>query len=411
MKHPLSRSTPVLGREPIGPLNPAMRDFTRFLIESGYSRSSVEHRRRLITALDQWCDERQIEPAEFNEDQVEQFLRERRKKYSAQFADVPTLRCFLQHLRDAKLVPSPAIKGVTTPMDRLLARFREYLAEERGLKENTQKGHLKVVGRFLDGRFKDRLIVLSDLNPRDVAKFVLCRAQISSMEGQRATSVLRSFFRFLYQRGDIQANLAACVPTVTNWSLSSVPKYLPTAQVELLLEKCPQDSATGQRDYAILLLLARLGLRAGEIVNMELDDIDWDVGEFSIRGKGNREDRLPIPADVGGALARYLHEARPRCTSRKMFIRMHAPYQGFQGPSSVTVIVHQAMNRAGLNPVHRGAHTLRHSLATRLLASGASLTEIGKLLRHQLIKTTAIYAKVDLPVLRDLAQPWPGGEA
>jgi integrase/recombinase XerD len=144
---------------------------------------------------------------------------------------------------------------------------------------------------------------------------------------------------------------------------------------------------------------------------MTLDDIDWEAGELNIKGKGGRQDRLPIPEDVGEALARYLQKARPRCTSRRVFIRMHAPHLGFSGPSSVTVIVHQALHRAGLNPARRGAHLLRHSLATRMLGSGASLTEIGQILRHQLIRTTAIYAKVDLPVLRALAQPWPGGEA
>ena len=412
MKRPLSLATPIVYGGPIGPLHPGISDFTRFLMESGYSISSIDHRRRLITALDHWCVEHQIDLKDFNEDRVEQFLLERRKHYSAQFADFPTLRCFLQHLRNAQLVPSPAIKGDTNPMGRLLEHFRDHLAEERGLKEKTQEEYLKVTRSFLCGRFRDRPIVLHELNQRDVGQFVLCRARKTSpVTGQRVTSVLRSFFRFLYHRGDIQKDLGACVPTVANWSLSPVPKYLSAEKVELLLEQCDQASATGQRDHTILLLLARLGLRAGEVVNMELEDIDWDVGELSIKGKGNRQDRLPIPEDVGKALARYLQKVRPRCTSRRVFIRMHAPHQGFRGPSSVTVIVHQALNRAGLNPAHRGAHILRHSLATRMLGSGASLTEIGKILRHQLIRTTAIYAKVDLAVLRALAQPWPGGEA
>jgi site-specific recombinase XerD len=190
-----------------------------------------------------------------------------------------------------------------------------------------------------------------------------------------------------------------------------VPKYLSAEDVELLLEKCNQNSVTGQRDHAILLLLARLGLRAGEVVHMTLDDIDWEAGELTIRGKGSRQDRLPIPEDVGEALARYLQQTRPQCASRRVFIRLHAPHQGFGGSSLVAYIVNRALKRAGLNPALRGAHLLRHSLATRMIRGGSSLTEIGKILRHQLMRTTAIYAKVDLRALRILAQPWPGGEA
>ena len=412
MKRRLCQTTPNASGDPTGPLHPLIADFTRFLAERGYSVSSVDHRRRLLTALDQWFVQQRISLKNFNEDRIKEFLHDRRKQYRTQLADPPTLSSFLTYLRNAKLTPPSAIKSDETPLDRLQARFRQYLGEERGLKEITRDQYLKVTRSFLSGRFRNNAISLHELNQRDVAKFVLCRARaISSTTGQHAASVLRCFFRFLYQRGDIPTNLAACVPTVATWSLASVPKHLPADQVELLLEKCDQDSPTGQRDYTILLLLARLGLRAGEVVHMTLDDIDWETGELTIKGKGGHQDRLPIPQDVGKALVRYLQKVRPRCTSRRVFIRMHAPHQGFRGPSSVTFVVHQALNRADLNPAHRGAHILRHSLATRMLGSGASLTEIGKILRHQLIRTTAIYAKVDLPALRALAQPWPGGEA
>jgi len=297
-------------------------------------------------------------------------------------------------------------------LDRLQARFRQYLDEERGLQEKTRDQYLKVIRSFLSGRFRDNPISLHELNPRDIADFVLCRARaVSPTTAQRAAIVLRCFFRFLYRRGDIPTNLGACVPSVANWSLAPVPKHLPAEKVAHLLEKCNQDSPTGQRDFAILLLLARLGLRAGEVVHMTLDDIDWEAGELVVRGKGGRQDRLPIPEDVGKALAQYIHKVRPRCASRRVFIRMHAPHRGFNYSPSVPCIVHQALNRAGLNLPRSGAHLLRYSLATQMLGAGASLTEIGKILRHQLMRTTAIYAKVDLPVLRTLAQPWPGGEA
>ena len=373
---------------------------------------AVDQRRRLIAALDQWLVQRRIGLKDLNESRVEQFLRDRRKQYGAQFADPPTLRCFLDYLRNAKLVPSPATKHDSSPLGRLLASFTEYLIEERSLKQKTRDQYLDVTRSFLSGRFRNRLIVLRKLTPGDVAKFVVCRARaISPRTAQSATSALRNFFRFLYQRGDIHTDLRASVPTVANWSLTPVPKYLPAEKVELLLEKSNQDSATGQRNHAILLLLAPLGLRAGEVVHMTLDDIDWEAGEVNIKGKGSRQDRLPIPQDVGKVLARYLQNVRPRCASRRVFIRMHAPHQGLRESSSITGIVHEALNRAGLNPAHRGAHLLRHSLASRMLSGGASLTEIGKILRHQLTRSTAIYAKVDLTALRGLAQPWPGGKA
>ena len=403
---------PVLSREAIGPIHPQIACFAESLAERGYSSSSIDHRRRLITALDQWLVQGRIGLNDFNEGRIEQFLRDRRKQHSPQFADPPTLRCFLDHLRRAKLVPSPASKHDSGPLAQLQVSFAKYLADERGLNQKTRGQYLAVIESFLSDRFENRVILLNKLTPQDVAKFVISRARcVSPTTAQRAATVLRSFLRFLYQRGDIHSDLRASVPAVANWSLAPVPKYLPAAEVELLLEKSNQNSAAGQRDYTILLLLARLGLRAGEIVHMTLDDIDWEAGELTIRGKGSRQERLPIPEDVGKVLARYLQKVRPRCASRRVFIRIHAPHQGFKESSSITGIVHGALNRASLNPAHRGAHLLRHSLATRMLRGGASLTEIGKILRHQLTRTTAIYAKVDLTALRGLAQPWPGGAA
>lgn len=200
------------------------------------------------------------------------------------------------------------------------------------------------------------------------------------------------------------------VPTVSNWRLTGLPKSLEPQQIERLLKSCDQNTKVGQRDYTILLLLARLGLRAGEIVAMTLDDINWDVGELIIRGKGPRKDRLPIPRDVGEALAAYLQYCRPACPTRRIFIRARAPYQGFSSSVAICNIVQRALLRANINTYHKGAHLLRHSLATHMLCKGASLAEIGDILRHQLPNTTQIYTKVDIVSLRSLAQPWPGGE-
>jgi site-specific recombinase XerD len=214
---------------------------------------------------------------------------------------------------------------------------------------------------------------------------------------------------FLYQRGDLATNLAVSVPTVANWNLAPLPRFLEPAEVEKLLNVCDLPSPVGKRNRAILLLLARLGLRAGEVVQLILEDIDWEAGELLVRGKSAREERLHLLREVGQALADYLRE-RPACSACwRDFLRMVAPYRGLSGSSTVSSIVRRSLARAHLHPSHRGAHLLRHSLATQMLRCGASLTQIGQVLRHQRAQTTEIYAKVDLVALQALAQPWPGG--
>jgi site-specific recombinase XerD len=223
------------------------------------------------------------------------------------------------------------------------------------------------------------------------------------------TTAFRSFFRFLFRSGELEVDLAASVPTVAAWRLSTVPKYLIPEEVERMLGACDRRSSTGRRNYAILLLLARLGLRAGEVVSLKLDDIDWRAGEITVRGKGLFHDRMPLPPDVGEALTSYLRLDRPTCRTRRVFVCMKAPRRGFAGPSTLTTIVRRALDRADLHPAFKGAHLLRHSLATSMLRSGATMGEIGEVLRHRVPNTTEIYAKVDFDGLRSLAHPWPIG--
>jgi integrase/recombinase XerD len=220
-------------------------------------------------------------------------------------------------------------------------------------------------------------------------------------------TALRAFFGWLRLRGDVATDLAACVPTVAHWRLGTLPKSLPPEDVERLLRGCDQRTATGRRDHAILLLLARLGLRAGEVVAMELEDLDWDAGEVAVRGKGGRRDRLPLPLDVGQALAAYLRDGRPTCATRRVFVRSSAPWRGFASSVAICSLVEAALKRVGLHPPRKGAHLLRHTLACTMLRRGASLAEIGEILRHRSADTTAIYAKVDVRALRALALAWP----
>ena len=222
-------------------------------------------------------------------------------------------------------------------------------------------------------------------------------------------TALRSFFRFLFQEGVTTTNLAGAVPTIRSWRLSGIPKYIDPGDVQRTIDGCDATRPAGCRDRAMLLLIARLGLRVSEVMALSLDDIDWRQGVLTVHGKGRLHDRLPLPADVGKALAVYLRRGRPACDSRKVFVRLRAPHRAFTTPSTISAIVQRALHRVGLNPPLEGAHLLRHSLATGMLRGGASLAEIGQVLRHRSPNTTEIYAKVDINGLRSIARTWPSG--
>jgi site-specific recombinase XerD len=269
---------------------------------------------------------------------------------------------------------------------------------------------MEFVRGFLDQRFGNRTVALAHLSADDVVQFVQRQApHLHLKRAKMLTTALRSFLRYGCYRGDIALDLAAAVPTVANWSMASIPRAIPAEQVRRLLASIDRHTAIGRRDYAILLLLARLGLRASEVVFLELDDIDWQAGCLNVRSKGGRRHELPLPADVGAALVAYLQQGRPRSSSRRVFLRAKAPIRGFLGPIAVCSIVRHALERTGIDAPTRGAHQFRHALATQMLRHGASLNEIGELLGHRSPQTTKIYIKVDLEALRTLALPWPGG--
>jgi site-specific recombinase XerD len=250
----------------------------------------------------------------------------------------------------------------------------------------------------------------SSLLPSDLTAFV--QQQARRMPPERARLLvtgLRSFLGYLRHRGDISSDLSASIPAVANWALSTVPKSLPAGAAQEVIGHCHPTSPIEKRNYAILLLLARLGLRAGEIVALNLEDIDWEAGKMTIRGKGGRYAQLPLLADIGKAVASYLHGGRPPCNSRSIFVRHVAPIRGFGSSAMISTIVSRALTAAKVTSARKGAHVFRHALASDLLRHGVSLEEIGELLRHRSPNTTAIYAKVDTVALRELAMPWPGG--
>lgn len=222
------------------------------------------------------------------------------------------------------------------------------------------------------------------------------------------TTALRSFLSYARFRGDITLDLAAAVPAVANWSMSSIPRAIAPDQVRQLLASIDRETAIGRRDYAMLLMLARLGLRSSEVVMLELDDIDWTAGQVSVLGKNGKRNELPLPVDVGEAIAGYLQRGRPHSNCRRVFLRHKAPIQGFQGPAGLGCMVRRSLKQACISAPTTGAHQFRHGLATEMLRQGASLGEIGEILGHRSPETTAIYAKVDLEALRTLALPWPG---
>jgi site-specific recombinase XerD len=223
------------------------------------------------------------------------------------------------------------------------------------------------------------------------------------------TTALRSFLNYGRYLGEVSLDLAAAVPIVANWSMTSIPRAISAEHVRQLLASIDQHTAVGRRDYAILLLLARLGLRSGEVAFLELDDIDWNTGQVSVRSKGGRRNTMPLPVEVGRAVAAYLRKGRPASSSRRVFLRAKAPVRAFLGASGVGSIVRHSLERAGIHATTKGTHQFRHGLATEMLRQGASLGEIGELLGHRHPQTTKIYTKIDIKALRTLALPWPGG--
>ena len=223
------------------------------------------------------------------------------------------------------------------------------------------------------------------------------------------TTALRSFLRYARYLGEVTLDLAAAVPIVANWSMTSIPRAISADHVRRLLASIDRHTALGRRDYAVLLLLARLGLRSSEVAFLELDDIDWKTGRLSVRSKGAQRNTMPLPAEVGKAIVAYLRHGRPATASRRVFLRAKAPIRAFRGASGVGSLVRHSLERAGINAPTKGAHQFRHGLATEMLRQGASFGEIGELLGHRHPQTTKIYTKVDLKALRTLALPWPGG--
>jgi site-specific recombinase XerD len=382
--------------------------FAASLIEDGYADATVKSKLWLLADFGQWLERSGVAVTDLDERLVETFIADKCQKGRVHRGNRETVRQFLDHLRERNVVRGVEPTRDESPLADILNRYEKHLRSERGLATATIINYLPFARKFLVDRFREGPFLVREVRSSDISAVVLRHARtMSCRRAQLMTTAFRSFFRFLFQKGELQADLAPSIPAVADWRLSTVPKYLVSDEVERVLGNCDRQTSSGRRDYAILLLLARLGLRAGEIVALQLDDMDWRAGEILVRGKGLVHDRMPLPEDVGEALTSYLRVDRPACKTRRVFVCMKAPRSGFAGPSTVTTIVRRALDRAGLHPAFKGAHVLRHSLATTMLRSGASMGEIGEVLRHRIPSTTEIYAKLDFDGLRSLAHPWP----
>jgi len=401
----------VLSRAPEGPLAKYILPFERVMREQGYTRYSLYRQVLLAARFSEWLGQRDVALRGITSDHPQQYLRYRARRVRPCRGDAAALRHVLDYLRREHLIlTEKEVSASLTPAELCAQDYEQHLREVRGLATATIVNYVPFIRNFLKARFGDGRATLSQLCALDVVAFV--QGQVPRLHPKRAkllTSALRSFLQYARYRGEVKLDLAAAVPIVPNWSMSSIPRAIEADQVRQLLASIDRNMAVGRRDYAILLLLARLGLRSSEVAFLELDEIDWKAGRLSVRGKSGQRSDLPLPTEVGKAIATYLRHGRPRSSSRRVFLRVRAPVCGFQGACGVGSIVRHRLLRAGVEAPTYGAHQFRHGLATEMLRQGASLGEIGELLGHHNPQTTKIYTKVDLEALRTLALPWPGG--
>jgi site-specific recombinase XerD len=384
--------------------------YAALLAQQGYTKNSANLQLRFLNDLNQWLHQQQLQVTELSEETFHQYMQSRHQRYRPRRDDDSTLNRLIYLLHAHGILQKEPAQYPDDSRQCIENDYDHYLSEERGVSMATRSRYLPFIKRFLSTQFGNNPVRFDELTAEDVIQFIRHQAvRLSPKCGGLMVTALRSFFRYLRHRGDIVTDLAACVPTIPNWQHSTLPKFLQPGQVQQVLSQCDRRTAQGRRNYAILLLLVRLGLRACEIVNLTLDDIHWQSGEISIQGKGKRSALLPLPPDVGQAIADYLENDRPICSTRRVFIRMRAPLRGFANSQAISTIVARTLIRTGIDSPHTGAHLFRHTLATEMLRQGATLADIALLLRHSSINTTAIYAKVDLVALRTLAQPWPGG--
>jgi integrase/recombinase XerD len=403
MAGPASRVSRVVMR---GPLAPFAGVYELELRSRRYTPLTVVNQLRQVARLSRWLETNGLTVAGLSRERVEEFLAFQRAsgRYRAQWSR-PGLLCLLDVLRSFGVVAAEEWPSTSSPTEELLARFEHYPLAERGLAAGTARGYVSHARRFLDGLPCGG--DLAGVTAADVIGAVLREsAAVSVSATQFFVAGLRSFLRFCFIEGLVEADLSQAAVPATGRRRSSLPRGITKPDADALLACCDRRSAVGRRDYALIITVLRLGLRASEVAGLRLDDIDWRAGELVVRGKGARSDRLPLPADVGRSIASYLRRGRPRSRRREVFLRARAPF-GPIAPGTVSSTVRRACRRAGVAEV--GAHRLRHTVACEMVLAGVPLVQIAQVLRHHSLQSTAIYARVDVDQLRLLAAPWPKG--
>jgi len=377
-----------------------------WLAERGYTAQTIRNMLKDLGQAGQWLSKQGLDASDLDEELLNAHLADRREAGRRRVAGPRGMVPLLTYLREVEAAPAPLVEP--SPAEVLLERYERWMQTERGLSASTILRYENTARRFLaeqamtGGAFTPETLTGADLNA-----FLLREcARVSAGSAKGRVAELRSLMRFMHLHGFIAAKLGSAVPPVGGWRFASLPKTMAAGDVQRLLDHTPRQDPVGVRDFAILMLVTRLGLRSIEVARLMLEDVHWRSGEIVVRGKGRREDRLPLPADVGEALVTYISSARPTRGSRHVFLTCKAP----RGPiraDLVSDVVKRACLRAAVPRV--GPHRLRHALAADILRHGAGLTAIGQVLRHQDLATTALYAKVDFTALRAVAQPWPGG--
>jgi len=383
-------------------LDNQIEPFLKHLYDTGYAKHTIRKKRTVVRAFARWAKGKNIGTDDLDGSHVTAFLERvpRNRTYHVKL-ERAAMRVFLEYLHPgAKLIHAPEQESGSTDGD-LFQRYKDYLRQDRGLAENSVHIYAPFIRDFLAAKVAFDTVTIRD--------FLLAQTRNRSGEYARQLAMaLRSFLHFLFLSGETQRDLSGSVPIVRRYRQAVPPAFLSPDEVDRALTAVDRFTPKGRRDYAILLLLARLGLRAGEIVSLDLKDIHWRAGKIVIRGKGGMLDRLPLLSDIGEAIAAYLREDRGVSSSRQVFLRSFAPRIGLTGPAAVGHVVRQALSRASVHRSGRGAaHLFRHSLATNMIRNGASIAEIAEILRHRSQTTTAIYAQVSFEALRTVAQPWP----
>ncbi|TFC83139.1 hypothetical protein E3O67_15295 [Cryobacterium sp. TMT3-29-2] len=389
-----------------GAMAPYIAGLDSKLTAAGYTPGTRRGMLKIVGDVGRWLVVEQLSAADFDESRIPAFMEARA---TAGFTQKYYLRCFtvmIGLLREGGIV-APAPVAPVSALERVLADYRQWLVDEKDLADTTVLRYEKLARRFLQiGRPEGKLLDTATLSGVEVSAFILAESRRVSLGSARGrVAEMRSLLCYLYITERTSWDLTRCVPSVAGWRDAHLPVVLSVEQVEAMVASCDGSTSTGRRDLAILLLLARLGLRCIEVARLRLDDIDWRVGEITVRGKARRRDVMPLPVDVGQALANYLQQDRPASPCREVFITERAPRKPIRA-DLVGDVVRRAGRRAHC-PEGR-AHRLRHALATNMLAHGTPLRDISQVLRHRDLATTAIYAKVDIGSLREIAQDWPG---